>query len=422
MLGFGAVVATYSPPVKPEAERGRWAMFSVLRHRNYRFYWFGQYPSVLAQNMQHVALAWLVLQLTNSPAMLGLAGLMHTLPHIALTFVGGAVADRLDRRRLLLTTQAAQAVLFLGLGTLAVTQLVQTWQVLGIAFLLGCVRSFDSPTRHALLAALVPTDEIPNAVPLGNLVWNGTRLVGPAAAGILIYLVDIGPTFYVAAASFLLAAFLFAQLRLPPSEAPATGKGLGRNMLDGIDYIRSHGIVAAIIGLVFFDSVFGMSFTIMLPVFARDILQVGSQGLGLLETAGAIGSVLGTFAVAALARKRGHGWRILGGAAVFGLLIIAFAYSSSFALSLGLLFCMGVANQVYMTVAATSLQLRLPNEFRGRVMSVWGLTWSLMPLGGAISGAIAEYAGASFALAVGGALVTLLALGMAVMMPRVRQL
>src|SRR5436309_5361947 len=122
-------------------------MFGALRYRNYRYYWLAQFPSVLAQNMQHVALAWLVYQLTSSPAMLGLAGLMQTVPNIALTFVGGAVADRVDRRRLLITTQVAQASLFLLLGTLALTEVVQIWEVLGVAFLLGCVRSFDSPTR-----------------------------------------------------------------------------------------------------------------------------------------------------------------------------------------------------------------------------------------------------------------------------------
>jgi len=416
-------VATIAPTgVEPQVERGRWTMFSALRYRNYRYYWLAQFPSVLAQNMQHVALAWLVYQLTSSPAMLGLAGLMQTVPNIALTFVGGAVADRVDRRRLLITTQVAQAGLFLVLGTLAVTELVQIWQALGIAFLLGCVRSFDSPTRYALLPALVPAEEIPNAVPLGNLVWNGTRLVGPAAAGMLIYLVDIGVTFYVAAASFLLAVTLFSQVRVAARDDAIERKSIARNMLDGIAYIRGNQLVLTIIGLVFFNSVFGMSFTIMLPVFARDILQVGSQGLGFLESAGAVGSTVGTFAVAALSHKRGHGWRMLGGAAIFGVLIIAFAYSPYFALSLGLLFCMGFANQVYMTVAATNLQLTLSNEFRGRVMSIWGLNWNLMPLGGAIAGGIAQYAGAPFALALGGALVTLMAVVVSVAMPRVRRL
>jgi len=189
-----------------------------------------------------------------------------------------------------------------------------------------------------------------------------------------------------------------------------------------LSYIRRNQVVAALIGLVFFDSIFGLSFTIMLPVFARDILQVGVQGLGLLEFAAAAGALGVTFVIAALARAKGNGWRILSGGAAFGLLIIVFAYSESFLLSLVVLFLMGAANQVYMTLANTSLQLILPNEFRGRVMGLWGLTWSLMPLGGAMAGGIAEYWGAPLALAIGGALVTLFAVVMAVTLPRVREL
>jgi MFS family permease len=415
-------VSRYSSPAQTEAEPGRWAMFSALRYRNYRFYWLGQFPSVLAQNMQHVALAWLVLDLTNSPALLGITGLMQTIPNVVLSFLGGAVADRVDRRRLLLMTQGAQALVFLALGTLVATGLVRIWEVLALAFLLGTVRAFDQPTRQAILPLAVPTEEIPNAVPLGNLVWSGTRVVGPGAAGMLIYLIGIGETFYIAAASFGIALALFAQLRLQLSPTTAGDRGLWRNMVEGVEYIRRDSIIFALIGLTFFNSVFGMSFTIMLPVFARDILQVGVQGLGFLESAAAIGSIVSTFGLAAFARSRGIGWRILIGAAAFGVLIIAFAFSTSYLLSLGLLFLMGAASQVYMTLVATSLQLRIPNEFRGRVMGLWGLTWSLMPLGGSVAGGIAEYAGAPIALAVGGTLVALMALGMAVTLPRVREL
>jgi MFS family permease len=412
-----------SPPVAAApSERGRWAIFSALRHRNYRFYWVAQFPSVLAQNMQHVALAWLVLQMTNSPAMLGITGLTHVIPNVLLTLLGGALADRMDRKRLLLATQGGTAFLFFVLGTLVVTEAVQVWQVLVMAFLLGGVRAFDHPARAALLPMVVPIEEIPNAVPLGNIVWSGTRLVGPAAAALLIAFVGIGQTFYVASAFFIVAMALFVQIRIAPFVAEQRQANLLRDIAEGLSYIRRNQVVAALIGLVFFDSIFGLSFTIMLPVFARDILQVGVQGLGLLEFAAAAGALGVTFVIAALARAKGNGWRILSGGAAFGLLIIVFAYSESFLLSLVVLFLMGAANQVYMTLANTSLQLILPNEFRGRVMGLWGLTWSLMPLGGAMAGGIAEYWGAPLALAIGGALVTLFAVVMAVTLPRVREL
>jgi MFS family permease len=291
-----------------------------------------------------------------------------------------------------------------------------------LALVLGAVRSFDQPARQAMVPMTVPVEEIPNAVPLGNLVWGGTRLVGPAAAAFLISIFGIGQTFYAAAGFMVVAMVLFAQIRVSPTAEVARRASLLQNIIEGLTYIRRNQVVAAIIGLVFFDSIFGMSFTIMLPLFARDILQVGVQGLGVLEFAAAAGSIGATFAIAALARSTGNGARILIGAASFGVLIIAFAYSQSFWLSLVLLFLMGVANQVYMTLGNTSLQLILPNEFRGRVMGIWGLSWSLLPLGGAVAGGIAEYWGAPLALAIGGALVTLMAAVMAVKLPRLREL
>jgi MFS family permease len=164
-----------------------------------------------------------------------------------------------------------------------------------------------------------------------------------------------------------------------------------------------------------------MSYSILMPVVARDVLHVGSQGYGFLQTAGGIGGLLGTLAVARLARSGRRGWQIILGATAFGLLIVAFAFSSSYVLSFVLLFGMGATNQMYMTSVNTSLQLHTPDEFRGRVMGLWGLTWSLVPLGGTISGTVAEFAGPQVALAIGGALVTALALGVAASLPRVRK-
>ncbi|MSQ23658.1 MAG: MFS transporter [Chloroflexi bacterium] len=408
------------PPVG--VGRDRWAMFSALHYQNYRFYWFGQFPSVLAQNMQFVAVSWLVLQLTNSPAMLGVAGLVQTIPNVALSFLGGAVADRSDRKRLLILTQAITAALYFSVGTLVVTGLVEVWHVLVVGFFLGCVRAFDQPTRQGLLPLLVPTEEIPNAVPLGNLVWQGTRLVGPAIAGMLIYLIGIGQTYYVACGGFVIAMLLFSQLH-PDVDPPKEGNSsILRDIVDGMNFIRTNDIVFALLGLTFFDSVFGMSYQILLPIFARDILDVGSQGFGFLQTSAGVGALLGTFIVAATSHSGRRGWQALIGAGAFGLLIVAFTASGSYILSLGIMLLMGMSNQTYMTTVNTALQMNLPNAFRGRVMGIWGLTYSLQPLGGTIAGTMAEYVGVPIALAVGGALVTLMAVTAAVRLPRVRNL
>ncbi|MBM2809846.1 MAG: transporter [Chloroflexi bacterium] len=401
---------------------GRLAMFSAMRYPNYRLYWFGQFPSVLAWNMQHVAMAWLVFHLTNSPAMLGISGLAQTVPNIAISMVAGAMADRWDRKRLLIITQSSTALIYLALGVLASAEAAHVGIVLVLAFTLGCVRAFDSPSRQALLPMIVPREVIPTAVPLGDLIWQGSRLVGPATAGLLIALVGIGHTFYVGCAGFLVAAVMFSRIKMNDADAKRATAGLWRNVLDGMGFIRSNELISALIWLTYFNSVFGMAYVVMLPVFARDILHVGPMGFGFLETAGGLGSIAGSFFIAAVAQARWKGQRIILGAAVFGLLIVAFAASTSYLLSLGILFLMGLANQMYMTTINTTLQLNLPNEFRGRVMGVWGLGWSLTPLGGTFAGAIAEVASVPIALAIGGILVALMALLLGALAPRVRHL
>ena len=171
------------------------AAVSALRHRNYRLYWFGQLFSVLAQNMEAVAQSWLVLEITNSPLLLGLTGLTFSIPTIALTLLGGAVADRTDRKRIMIFSQIGSFVMFLLLAILVITELVVLWHVMTAAFFSGCFRAFDRPSRMALLPQMVPKQDIPNAVAIGGTIWQLNKLVGPALAGMLIYLVSIGATY-----------------------------------------------------------------------------------------------------------------------------------------------------------------------------------------------------------------------------------
>lgn len=397
-------------------------MFSALRYRNYRFFWVAMLCSVLGQNMEWIALSWLVLQLTNSPLSIGLTGLAQAAPNITLTLVGGAIADRFDRRRLLMLTQALTALLYLLLATLVGQSLVQVWHVGVFAFLLGCVRAFDQPSRQALLPHMIPRDEIPNAVALGNLVWQLPRLVGPAVAGLLISFFGVAPTLYVASLGFVAAATLFGSLRIDRSAATHGERGLLRDMLDGLDFVRRNEIFSALIGMTFFNSVFGMSYVILLPVFARNVLGVGSGGYGFLQTATALGALAGTLAMASLGGSAGRGWQVVSGAAAFGSLLVGFALSPWYPLSLGLIFFMGLTNQVYMTAINTVLQLNLPDQLRGRVLGLYGLTWSLVPLGGTIGGTVAELTGAPAAVALGGCLVAATAVFIGVAMPRVRRL
>ncbi len=395
---------------------------SALRHRNYRLYWFGQLSSVLAQNMEGVAQGWLVLELTNSPLLLGLTGLAFAAPTIALTLLGGVIADRADRRRIMILSQAVSALTFFSLATLIVLDSIALWHVMALAILSGCVRAFDRPSRMALLPQMVPKEDIANAVAVGGTIWQLNRLVGPALAGMMIYLLGIGPTYYICFCASLMAVFLWLGIRLAtPSTAPSPG-GVMQHMVEGLNFIRHNEIYFIFILIIFFNSAFGMSYLILMPVFARNVLDVGSQGFGFLQSVGGAGALAGVLAVAWFSHSRRKGVQSLVGAILFGILLISFALSKSYALSLALAFALGVASQFYMTTISTVLQVNLPNELRGRVMGIYGLAWELMPVGGMIAGAIAEFAGAPVAVGFGGFMVAAMALLVMLFYPNIRRL
>jgi MFS family permease len=395
---------------------------SALRHRNYRLYWFGQLSSVLAQNMEGVAQSWLVLELTNSPLLLGLTGLAFAAPTIILSLLGGVIADRADRRRIMILSQLASALNFFIIATLVVTESIAQWHVMALAFVSGCVRAFDRPSRMALLPQMVPREDIPNAVAIGGTIWQLNRLMGPAAAGMAIYLIGIGPTYYFCFVASICAVGLWLPIRIEhPATAPAAA-GLVQPMIDGLRFIRTNEIYYTFIGMTFFNSIFGMSYLILMPVFARTILDVGSQGFGFLQSAGGAGALCGVLAVAYLSHAGGKGRLAIGGALTFGLLVIFFALSKSYLFSLALAFLLGISSQFYMTTINTILQVNLPDRLRGRVMGIFGLTWDLMPVGGMIAGTIAEFAGAPVAVGFGGLMVAAMAAFVAIAVPNIRRL
>ncbi len=397
-------------------------MFTALRHRNFRLYWIALVCSILARTLQHVAQSWLVLELTNSPMMLGVTSLSNALPASVLMMFGGALADRADRKRLFLATEGIMACLYFIVATLITTGIVQVWHIILFAFVSGCVRAVDQPTRQAILPQVIPREDLVNAVALANTVWQLSHLVGPAIAGMLIYMYGVGSTFYVGCFGFLITVTLVSLIHVNPSAPLSSKRGFLGQILEGLNFIRTNEIFYSLIALSIFNGIFGLSYVILMPIFARDILEVGSRGYGFLQTSGGAGSVLGALTVAYLARSGKKGWQITFGAMAFGMLLIGFAFSTWYPLSLGLLFLVGWANDLYLTTTGSVLQLRLPDQLRGRVMAVYGLTWSLMPLGGMIAGAIAEFAGAPVAVATCGFLVASMALGLAVAVPRVRRL
>jgi predicted MFS family arabinose efflux permease len=237
----------------------------------------------------------------------------------------------------------------------------------------------------------------------------------------MIATAGIGPTYYVAATGMALAVIMFSFMRLAGSPPGGSGN-VFRSTLEGLDYIRRDSVVSALIGLTFFNSVFGMSYVFLLPVFARDILHVGSEGYGLIQLVGGIGGIVGVLLAARLANSGRQGWLAIAGAFIYGILLVGFALSSWFGVTLVINGLISVAHQVYMTIINTVLLLIVANAYRGRVLGVYGLTWSLMPLGAAVTGTVAEYAGAPAAVALGGLLIAAVSVLVGLLAPRVREL
>ena len=421
-LALKSETAAVEPRKQVRAPAGRMAMFTALRHRNFRLYWIALVSSILARMLHHVAQSWLVLELTNSPLMLGVVSLSNALPASLLMMFGGAIADRADRKRLFLATEAIMACFYFVIATLITTGVIQVWHIIVFGFLAGCVRAIDQPTRQAILPQVIPREHLVNAVALANTVWQLAHLVGPAIAGMLIYLYGVGSTFYVGGVGFLVTVALVFAIHVNPAAPLKSKRGFLGQMLEGLDFIRTHEIFRSFIALSVFNGIFGMSYIILMPVFARDILEVGSRGFGFLQATGGAGSVLGALTVAYLAHSGKKGLQTIIGASAFGLLLIGFGFSTWYPLSLGLIFLVGWANDLYLTTIGSVLQLHLPDHLRGRVMAIYGLTWSLMPLGGMIAGAVAEVAGAPVAVAICGSLVMAMALALPIAVPRIRQL
>lgn len=398
-------------------------MFSALGSPNYRLFWIGRLFADMGLWMQMVAQGWLVYQLTDSPLYLGLTGLARAVPAIGLSLFGGVLADRMEKRRLIMLTQTASLFLAVVLATLVATDLVQVWHVMAIAFLSSAVSSFDQPTRQAIMAELVDRKDLLNAVALNSAMHNGTRIIGPSLGGLIIVGWSLAACFYINAAFIGVTVATLGLLKLPGAVRGAASVSLWQALAAGFGYVRQDPVVLSLLGLVAVPSFFGMSYVWLLPVFARDILQVGATGLGLLQGVSAAGALVSSLGIAAISHRGGKGRIVLGGSLVFGLALVAFASSTVFALSLALIFLLGVVNSAYLAAANTLLQTVVPDDMRGRVMGFYTLSaFGLSPLGSMAVGALASGLGTPIAVAVSGGVVAAFALVVLATVPQVRRL
>jgi len=375
--------------------------FRSLRVRNFRLLFLGQLVSVTGTWMQTVAQNWLVLTLTDSGVALGVTVALQFLPTLLFGLWGGLVADRFDKRRVLIATQVVPAVLAVVMGTLVATGSVQLWMVYVLAFLLGVVHMVDMPTRHAFVMEMVGPDDIANAVALNSAMFNTGRMVGPAAAGVVIASAGIASSFLINAVSFLpVVASLVAirpgdLFRQAPAPAGPGGVRAGLRYVWTSPTLRRPLLLVAVIGT------FGFNFAVVLPLLARFTFDGGARMYGVLTSLMSLGSLLG--ALYAASRSRPTRPVLLRSAAAFGALTVAAAAIPSPVALAPVLVAVGVAMMVFLATANATLQLTAAPAMRGRVMALYGLVFlGTTPVGGPLLGWIGETWGAPAGLAFAG--------------------
>jgi MFS family permease len=394
---------TVAQPRRVVAGRIHWRnTFTAFRHRNYRLFFFGQLISVIGTWMQTVAISWLVYQLSNSAFTLGMVRFLGAIPITLLTLVGGAVADRFDKRRIVVLTESTAMVLAFALAGLVYFGVVKIWQIVLLGLLEGITDAFDIPTRQSFVVEMVGKDDLMNAIALNSSLFNGARVFGPALAGVLIAVIGVAGCFFVNGVSYVAIVVAYLAMRLPAAAPRAERRPMWHETLEALRYVRGHRTLCAIIGLVTVVSLFGWPYSVLLPVFARDVLHADARGYGFLMAANGIGALVGALTLASLGDSPYKRKLFYGGLYGFCGMLCVFAYSKSYWLSAAALAGSGFFMIIFFATANTSVQTRVPDELRGRVMGIYALAFlGLTPFGSLIAGALARATSATFAVTLG---------------------
>ncbi len=394
--------------------------FRALRHRPFRVYWIGQWLSVNGTWMQTTAQAWLVYRLTDSPLVLGVLSAVRFGPALIGSPIAGVFTDRLPRRLVVLTTQSLSLVQATVMAALTLSGTVRVWHVLLLAFAQGIVDTLDTPARQTLQVDIVGVEDLQSAVSLNASAFNAARMVGPALAGVMVAAWGEGVCFAANAVSYLAVLVALLTIRTEPAPRRQT-RSLREELGEGVRYAWGNRQVRTMLGAIAVTSVFGLSYTTLLPVFARDVLHGGVRGFGILMSSGGLGAVFGAIAAAA-SRSGRHIGLIMGlGQGTLGLGLVALAATRSLTVASPLMVLIGFGVAVQLSTTNGFLQTTAPPHMRGRVVSLYIWLFSgLSPIGGFAAGWIAEHAGAPATAAGAGVACALAAVLTGVEMPWLR--
>jgi MFS family permease len=379
------------PPQRRISARGT---FAALQYPNYRLWFYGQMVSLMGTWMQATAQGYLVYELTQSPVYLGYVGFAAGLPSWIFMLYGGLVADRMSRRNLLIITQTAMMVLALILAGLTFTGLVQPWHIIVLAFLLGVANAFDAPARISFVTELVDRRHLTNAIALNATMFNTATAVGPAVSG-LVY-AAVGPTlcFVINGVSYLAVIYALARMRIQHQASAAARNSALKDIQAGFHYVRTQVVVRTIVLSVLILSLFGLSFITLMPAWAVNVLGGDATTNGYMQSARGVGALAGALVLAAVSGTLAKGRLITWGSFIFPALLMVFALMELLPLSLLLLFGIGFWFIFFINTSNALVQSLVPDDLRGRVMSIYTLTFfGFMPLGSLLAGAAAERIG-----------------------------
>ncbi|HEY7715159.1 MAG TPA: MFS transporter [Candidatus Binatia bacterium] len=382
---------------------------AAFRYRDFRLFWLSLFVSNIGSWMQMTATNWLLYELTSSPLQLGLNGVFRAIPALTLGWISGTFADRYDRKRFMMLTQATLALITFMLGMLDYAGKIQAWQIYLFTFVSASVGAFDGPVRQALFPSLIPRAVLPNAVALNSLLWKGAALLGPTLGGIAISLMGTAGAFFANAASFLVVVFALLLMRAA-SAVHERRRDFIAETREGFSYILSQPIILGITVMEAFASIFGIDHA-LLTILASDIFRVGASGFGFLQSARGLGAVIGSTFFITMGQRPGQGRILCVSALLYGAGFALFGLAPSFSLALVLLAFVGATDTIWSAARGTILQMLTPERFRGRVMGVFQLSnRGLHPLGQLESGILVPLIGAREATVIGGAIVSLMTL------------
>lgn len=401
----------------------RISTFESLRYKNFRLFWTGQLISLIGTWMQNVAQGWLVLELTNSSFLLGLVSAIGSLPVLFLSVFAGVVADRVRKRNIIIITQTALMILAFLLAIFTSAGVVKLWHILVIVTLFGVANAFDMPARQSFVVELIGKGSLMNAIALNSSIFNGARIIGPAIAGVLVSSIGVAGCFFINAISFIPViiglSLINGEFRVNFSNEDSVLESLKT----GFRYLKKSPNIFSIIIMVAVNSIFGMPYTMLMPVFARDIFKIGAEGLGFLMSATGIGALIGALFVASLGGYKHKGKLLFVGILGFSIFLILFTITRNSLVAMWMLIFTGFCMLMFTATANTLVQSYTQDDMRGRVMSFYATFFvGMAPLGNLQAGVISKFWGAPIAIFLGAVINIIVAIIILVKLPQIKNL